>query len=694
MGTTAESDETGSVLERGAGTAPSEPSPGGPEGAPAGHASPPRRRRTGRRILLTLALLVVAVLAAGPPLASSWLRDQIELRGSERVDGTVTLAGLSISLNGKAVAEGLTVVDSAGDVVLHVPRATVDLGLRSILSGRKDIALLVEGAEVELVRDAEGSWNLQDILTGGSPAGESAPKPDRPKGERAPAPQEPPEIHGRLELVDATVVVRSPETALELRDVHFTVGLDGPGEETAVRLDATLFGGDGSVGTFYGDVAVWPDGGPGLRMDEVSVRGLELGAVEEAMKLVGAALPEGSSLAGEVDLVVGGSLADLDPSAPFEVAANGVARALDVALAREDAEPFELREDMATLELHASGDGGDAEPRATAKLRARNGRLAGGVAWDGAAESGLSVTLDVDAIEASAGFEPLLARVHPAFAGAQAFDGADLGGLVSSRVEMRYDAPLSLQALTSGDFEFDDTALAGTGSLSVDEGLVQTSAFFGEILRAFGEPTNPSFDLKPLGFALDGGRLAYSQPWTWTIEGTETRFVGTVGLDKTLDLAWEVPISGAIAQKNSFLRSLEGETFEVGLGGTLTSPSFDVAGALSSLARRAAERKLQSEIGRGTEDLQDALEDAVGSEAGADAIRGILEGDAKAVDDAAKRLLGNDAEPADLLKEADRLWDAGKKQDAATIYRRIRKDFPLSPTYLFNKKKIKGRRNG
>ena len=46
----------------------------------------------------------------------------------------------------------------------------------------------------------------------------------------------------------------------------------------------------------------------------------------------------------------------------------------------------------------------------------------------------------VDGVEASAGLEPLLARVHPAFVGARAVAGANLDALVSSDVRIEYDA--------------------------------------------------------------------------------------------------------------------------------------------------------------------------------------------------------------------------------------------------------------
>jgi len=642
-----------------------------------------RKPRWLRRLVIGMVLALLLLVIAGPPLASGFIRRQIEVRGSEFIDGAVTLDELTLSANGKARLEGLTVTDANGDVVVHLSSVKLDLGLRSLIRGRADVALLIEGAEIEIVRDAEGLWNFEELL------GPDDTDVDDEPGGSEPLPREPLDIHGRLEIVDSTIIVRSPDTSLELRDLHFTIGLDGPDQETAVRFDATLMGKKGSAGVFHADVFVWPDAGPGLRIDDVSARDVDLAIVAEALLLVGSPLEEGSTLSGTADLVMRGRLADLDPETAFTLEVDGSVHALDITMVGEGSDPFTFQEDEATLEVRASGDGGGVEPRATARLNGRDGRVAAEIAWDGAAETGLVVALDIDALEASAGLTPYLARVHPAFASASAFKGANLGGVVSSRLEFRYDAPLPLASFAAGA---DDTSTdewlstekwSGTGSLTVDEGLVQTSELFGKLLEVFGEPANPSFSLKPLGFAVDAGRITYTQPWSWTIQGTETQFVGSVGLDRSLDLNWVVPVTGALAEQNSVFEAVAGETFEVGVGGTLSSPKFDVAGALSTLAQNVGKQK-----------FQDLLEKEVGSDAGMDAIRGILEGELGTVDDAAKRLIGASGNPDKLFKEANRLWDEGKKDDAAKIYRRIRKEFPFSPTYLLNKSKIKGRRNG
>jgi hypothetical protein len=50
-----------------------------------------------------------------------------------------------------------------------------------------------------------------------------------------------------------------------------------------------------------------------------------------------------------------------------------------------------------------------------------------------------------------------------------------------------------------------------------------------------------------------------------------------------------------------------------------------------------------------------------------------------------------DPDPGALLKEADRLWKQGAKAEAATIYKRIRKEFKLTLVYTLNRDRIKKR---
>ncbi|WP_145195013.1 hypothetical protein [Planctomycetes bacterium Poly30] len=676
-------------------------SSGGPSGS--------RALRWLGRIGIVLVLLLIAAVTIGPSLAGKWLRGEIERQAGERVNGRVTIDELKLSLNGKARLTGLALEDAAGNLVARVPEAKVDVGLRSLLTGKRDVSAVVTDAEIELVRDGEGTWNLDGLMI---PSEESADE-ESDDGEGMSLPEL--DLHGRLEVVNATVTVRSPETVLTLREVTFGAGLDGNRRGLTIESSASVFGGEGSAGDFVLKTVIWPKAGDGATLSELSITSLDLGVVEEAMKLVGSPLEAGSVLEGVLTVKVSGSLGDLDPAGAFEVQATGQIENLKVDIRQGGLEALKFDDRLATLSANASRTAAGAEPKANVDLGGRDGKLSANVRWDGAADVGLVADVKVDGLNASAGLEPLLARVHPVFASAQAIDGAAVDALVSSTVHVTYDAPLTLETLKGGWEALPKEPLQGTGSLSVDEGLVETSPFFREVLQTFGQPANPTFDLKPLGFAVQQGRLNYTNPWTWTIQGTETRFAGSVGLGGDLDLKWVVPVTGGLARQNRVFEAIAGETFEVALGGTLTKPTFNLVGALSSLAKRAAKKeldqrlqeekqKLQEKLRKELEDkakgkVGEALEDVIGGDAGK-VIDEVLGGKVpvKSLEEAAKGVIGSGITgaqgAADLLKSADALWKEGKKAEAAVLYKRIRDEFSISPTYLLNKKRIKDRQNG
>ncbi len=664
-------------------TTPEQTAAGPPRDEP-GAPLPGGRRSRWPRSLTGLALVLGAALLLGPPVAGRWLRAEFERLASAEVQGEVTLERLSLRLNGKVDLEGLRVVDEAGETVLFSPRGMIDVGLRSWLLGRRDLAVHVYGSELDLVRDAEGRWNVERLLAapdagddsaGDDSAGETSGEGDPPVGDGpardgpagdgptgdGPTPRRRPlNLHGRIEFADSTVLVRSPESALQLKGVTFTIGLDGPEQSSAVRLEGYVYGGTGSVGDLYADLFLWPDAGPGVEIDRIDVTDLDLGVVREAMRIAGVDLDERVSLGGAATLHVEGRADDLRPDSPFTLAATVEIAGLDVEYPEgEGALRSVLEADPVRLRAQLIGAGDGAPLDLTATLEARDGE----VRADLRADPELRVDARLEGASLDITLAPLVARLHPAVpTPTRAALGGGALGLVDADVSLRGASPERWS---------DPMAWTGGGSVTlreVDLGrspLVTSmldglgaSALLPAIERAGGETARVEAT-RPLDWSLGKGRVTYSGPWTWTISGAETTFTGSVGLDRTLDLRWNVPVDAALAGSKEALRWLEGETLSIGLGGTLTRPALDFDGAVADLVDRAAGGGLGRVIER---------ELGLGGRGG--------------------------ASPAALLREADRRWSEGDREGAAPIYRRIRKDFPLSPTYLLNRDRIKARRNG
>jgi len=277
--------------------------------------------------------------------------------------------------------------------------------------------------------------------------------------------------------------------------------------------------------------------------------------------------------------------------------------------------------------------------------------LDGSLALPGARPTARSrLVLAGKAVHANSGLAPLLALVHPAFAGASLARGS-LEGLIDFALDVRYDAPLALETLAGGWQALPKTPIEGTGRLSLSAASLRGSPLLG-LLEGFGVDVARTLDVRPIEFTIQKGRVTYAKPWTWTFAGTETTFTGSLGLDETLDLAWNVPITIALVERWPFLASLQGETLALPLRGTVRAPRLESEALLKDLAAKAAERELAGRLGLG----------GSGGE-----------------------------EPAAILARADELWSKGEKAAAAKLYARLREDYKLSLTYALNKDRIKDR---
>ena len=261
------------------------------------------------------------------------------------------------------------------------------------------------------------------------------------------------------------------------------------------------------------------------------------------------------------------------------------------------------------------------------------------------------LTLTAKGVQANARLAPWLARLHPAFATAQAAHGS-LDGVIGLGLDLAYDAPLPPEALTAGWAALPKEPIHGAGRLEIHALALRGSPLFA-LLSGFGVDVEKTLDLRPIEFTIEKGRVTYAKPWIWSFAGTETTFTGSLGLDESLDLAWNVPISAELVERWNFLASLEGERLSIPLRGSVRAPRLEADGLLKDLAAKAAKRELESRLGLGGQ--------------------------------------GKGDDPATLLERADTLWSQGQKTEAAALYTRLREDFKLSLTYALNKDRIKDR---
>ncbi len=285
-----------------------------------------------------------------------------------------------------------------------------------------------------------------------------------------------------------------------------------------------------------------------------------------------------------------------------------------------------------------------------------------------------TITAKVVSVRAAGGLGSALAAINPLFASAMG-GGGEAQATLDAGLDLAWDGELPLESLLAGG-PLPLKALSGTSQLGLTEVKLAGSPLMSDLLGRLGRSGSTTTSLEPVSLALRGGRVHYEQPWAIALGGTPTTFTGSVGLDGTLDLSWNVPVTDELAGKHAFLARLKGQSIGVPLRGTLSGPKLAWDSALGDLAKKAAEQELKDRLG-GLLGGAAAGGAAAGGKGGVDAGSGGAPGGAAKTND-----------PAALLTQADALWDAGKKDEARPLYKRLKDDFKLTTTYLFNKDRI------
>ncbi|MEZ5974299.1 MAG: hypothetical protein R3E96_05510 [Planctomycetota bacterium] len=86
-----------------------------------------------------------------------------------------------------------------------------------------------------------------------------------------------------------------------------------------------------------------------------------------------------------------------------------------------------------------------------------------------------------------------------------------------------------------------------------------------------------------------------------------------------------MPIDETLVAKHSVLQPLLGQTFELPIGGSVSSPRIDIKGALGDLTKRALQEKARQEVEQRKDELQDKVRDKVEEKLGKE-LDGLLGG--------------------------------------------------------------------
>lgn len=330
---------------------------------------------------------------------------------------------------------------------------------------------------------------------------------------------------------------------------------------------------------------------------------------------------------------------------------------------------------LSTLSIVGFGLGGDLKLAISGQKMTTNSALTasgGKLKLDGnvdlredpSAKSNLKFGLEDGA--ASNEMSPLLQLLNPIFA----VDGTGglIQGLLDFDLNLDYNAPIPPAAFEDGGWDkLPKKPFNGKGRIAFSNLAVGGTTILGQLVGFLGLSGAEQMTLEPIDFTVKSGRVHYDKPLGMMIGSTQLTWTGSIGLDKTLDMALNVPISEGLVGKKPLLRSMLGKSIAIPVGGTTAAPKLDFEKALAGIAQTAITSTLEEKVGG---KVGEKVEDALGG-----ALGGILGG-------------GSEKKASDLLKDADKAWDAGKQADAVKLYQKLKKDYPKTDAYKKNKERV------
>lgn len=167
---------------------------------------------------IIVGVLVIAMVAIPFFVNVDKFRPQIVKATNERINGTLELGKLTLSLWGRVHVsiDGLHLKDRAGQSVLAVKDASFDIPFTSVLSGSPQITLTMDKPEIVVIKRKDGKLNVMSLMkeTGATPE----PGTDKPASASSPGQVELPSIavNSRIgmSVSDAKVIYRDDAMAL------------------------------------------------------------------------------------------------------------------------------------------------------------------------------------------------------------------------------------------------------------------------------------------------------------------------------------------------------------------------------------------------------------------------------------------------------------------------------------------------
>jgi len=590
------------------------------------------------------------------PVSRSFLEEQLE--ADYRVELSLEKYDLSGTLSSLSVG-GFRLQDLDSREVLKIDSLDVSANIWEGIEDELVVDVDLTGLALTLWREANGEWNLSELPRDkAGPSSSSTQGPDS-EDEEGTVEQER-RVHVNLAVRDSVVTVLGSEDAnggraeLWSGDYSFETKLavDRRGAVDVV-LEQVVLEAPFLTAQFAGGLGVeGQDDGRVVTLDEL--RGLVDFSPVELAELLETELPaEFEAGAREtISFKLSGALQSFEWPALLDHLSGDVTFGVAGCTLEGFSLDGALRTTVQDRRVRFTG-----EFESNGGNLALNGELSPTLPQASHELPALRARISAEQVRVGEEAAQLFSYIHPAFSLIDDLEGSTVDGLINGDAELTWGAPIHWEALMAEESEPDLTPLRGQGELAVNQIVIQGSSLLEKLREELDDDPDGELRLRPLRFKLSDGRITYENPWTWTIGRTETSFEGSVGLDQTLDLSWNVPVTESLVDRYRFLRKLEGQQLAIPVRGTTEKPIVEYDGLIQSLGGSLLENVLPGLAGGDPT-----------TEAG-----GVAE------------------TPESLLQQADQLWNAEKFTEAAALYARIRAEYKVSVVYALHRKRIKKR---
>ena len=588
-------------------------------------------------------IVLAAVFIVAPRLAAPWVHERVVAAIDASVHGRASFEAFALGWPAHVTAGGFALKDETGEPVVEVAALEASIDLWGLLRGRYDVELRLVAPAVRLRQDEEGRWSLGELF--GREAEDDENK--GPDAEPVPEAEDPaPELDLRLDVSSASIALQWPDGDPTV------IGLDVLLDVSTAQLDCTIERvevrselGSGRLAGRVRNLRAWSEDALRARVTFEELEGEFAYRPEPVGELLARWLPV--TLSGQEEQRIAFRIVGSVDRPDLASFLSGTILHADIGLGRFETTGLDC---VGSLGL----EGRDGRFTWNGELAANGGELEleGEVDLRDADRPRTTLRVVARDVEANARLSPLLSALHPVFAGLETLQRSEIGGRIQCDLELSYAGPLTGEVVASGWDAFPKERLEGGGSFEIRAATVRGTPALEELLGFLGVDATRTLDVRPIVFNIERGRVSYAQPWTWTIDGVETTFTGSVGLDRTLDLRWNLPVTEELIEEHHLLEPLRGDVIRIPITGTARRPKIEWQETFRDLATRTARDEVLEALGIGG---------------------------------------GEGEDPGTLLKEADRLWEEGSKLEAAEIYRRIRKEYKLSLVYALHRDKIKRR---